>query len=153
MWVWSYLVVLTFFSCKLRVMSLVFLTSTDKTQEYSKMALVNSLIYQHPSKMRKHPLISSGKYLQWKKLHFCSDREREPEHSNSSLFIFQRHISSLLQKKKPFCWPYVLCSRINGKLLLEKCSMASLILKCLTSTVSEDINWIAYILSAFQYCS
>lgn len=58
-----------------------------------------------------------------------------------------------LAKKKTFCWPYVLCSRINGKLLLEKCSMASLILKCLTSTVSEDINWIAYILSAFQYCS
>lgn len=64
--------------------------STDKTQRVLKDGSSEQPNLPTPLLDEKAPIdiISSGKYLQWKKLHFCSDGEWEPEHSNSSLFIF-----------------------------------------------------------------
>lgn len=90
MWIWSYLVVPFFFS-KLRIESWAWcLWKHWQNSRVLKDGSSEQPNLPTPLLDEKAPIdiISSGKYLQWKKLHFCSDGEWEPEHSNSSLFIF-----------------------------------------------------------------
>lgn len=102
--------------------------------------------------MRKHPLIS------YPLGNICNERNSISAVMGNGNLNTQTHLCSSFRDifprscKKSFCWLYALCSRIKGKLLLEKYSMASPILKCLTSTMFEHIIWrIANILDASLY--